>query len=256
VELFRRGPRGLAFTEEGEILYDYSKRAFDTLGAGLRHLSMAADRESLVVSAARSFAVRVLGARIARFVEANPWVDLRVDTHRYFADLETSGADISIRLGSGDWDGYRMQAVTDDAVWAVARADVAGRLTRKTDAVVEERPMVLTNTERDYWVAWQSAGLDTWGGGDERILRFNDSATMLEAVEAGAGFCITRASLVHDAVGAGTLVRVGSGEVRDGLRYYAVFAPRSGAKKAADVFMKWLEAEFGSVAGESPPRKT
>jgi DNA-binding transcriptional LysR family regulator len=246
VELFRRGPRGLAFTQEGEILYDYSKRAFDTLGAGLRHLSVVADRESLVVSAARSFAVRVLGTRIARFIEVNPWVDLRVDTHRSFADLESCGADISIRLGSGDWEGYRMQALTDDAVWAVARADVAGQLADGPALPAQARPLLLTNTERDYWAAWQAGGHDAGIGSDVRILRFNDSATMLEAVHAGAGFCVTRASLVREAVRAGALVRIGTGEMHDGLRYYAVCAPRSDAKKAADLFMRWLDLEFSA----------
>ena len=100
VSLFKRGPRGLAFTQEGEILYDYCQRAFDTLGTGLRHLSVVAERETLVVSVARSFAVRVLAPRIAGFVQAHPWVDLRIDIHRYFAHLDSSGADISIRLGS------------------------------------------------------------------------------------------------------------------------------------------------------------
>ena len=248
VALFRRGPRGLAFTQEGEILYDYSKRAFDTLGAGLRHLSVVTDRESLVISAARSFAVRVLGMRIARFIEANPWVDLRVDTHRYFADLESSGADISIRLGGGDWDGYRMQALTDDAVWAVARADVAGQLAGAAALPEQARPLLLTNTERDYWAAWLGGGHDIGIGigRDVRMLRFNDSATMLEAVQAGAGFCVTRASLAREAVRAGALVRIGTGEMHDGLRYYAVCAPRSGAKKAADLFMRWLGLEFGA----------
>lgn len=32
VTLFVRGSRGLKFTQEGELLYDYSRRAFETLG--------------------------------------------------------------------------------------------------------------------------------------------------------------------------------------------------------------------------------
>jgi len=56
VVLFKRGPRGLSFTQEGDLLYDYSRRAFDTLGTGVRHLSVSSGRKTLVVSVARSFA--------------------------------------------------------------------------------------------------------------------------------------------------------------------------------------------------------
>jgi DNA-binding transcriptional LysR family regulator len=236
VALFKRGPRGLSFTQEGEILYDYSKRAFDTLRTGLRHLSVVAERETLVLSVARSFAVRVLASRIGSFVRANPWVNLRIDIHRYFADLESSGADISIRLGNGEWEGERIQALTDDAVWAVANPAVAAR---------PEGAPVLRNTERDYWDSWLAGGNPATALKDADTLRFNDSATMLEAVNAGAGFCLTRASLVRDAVAAGSLVRLWDSELRDGLRYYALCAPRSSAKKTVDAFMRWLDAEFG-----------
>jgi DNA-binding transcriptional LysR family regulator len=240
VDLFKRGPRGLSFTQEGEILYDYSKRAFDTLRTGLRHLSVAAERETLVLSAARSFAARVLAGRVGSFVKANPWVDLRIDIHRYFADLESSGADISIRLGNGEWEGYRIQPLTDDAVWAVANPAIAARI---------EGALLLRNTERDYWDSWLDRGNPAIALKDTETLRFNDSATMLEAVNAGAGFCLTRASLVRDAVAAGSLVRLCENEMRDGLRYYALCAPRSSAKKAVDLFMRWLETEFGAAAG-------
>jgi LysR family glycine cleavage system transcriptional activator len=245
VELFRRGPRGLVFTQEGEILYDYSRRAFDTLGAGLRHLSLAAERETLVVSVARSFAIRVLGTRIARFVQANPWVDLRVDTHRYFADLDSSGADISIRIGTGEWQGYRMQALTDDAVWPVASPEVAARLMGGDSDGPDETPLLLRNMERDYWDAWLQAGYHAFEVDGAPTMRYNDSATMLEAVHAGAGYCLTRACLVRAAVAAGSLTRLGGQEMRDGLKYYAICAARSGTKKPVQLFMAWLEAEFG-----------
>lgn len=238
VELFKRGPRGLSFTQEGEILYDYSRRAFETLGMGLRHLSVTAERETLVLSVARSFAIRVLGSRIGEFLRANPWVDLRIDIHRYFADLASSGADISIRLGQGDWPGTRFQALTDDAIWAVANPAVAAQLGGS---------LLLRNTERDYRDAWLAAGHPSAALEGRGSLLFNDSATMLEAVHAGAGFCLTRACLVRDAVGAGTLVRMGDAEIDDGLRYYALYAPRSEGRQAVEALMRWFDAEFGQT---------
>ncbi|KAI3590370.1 Transcriptional regulator, LysR family (plasmid) [Cupriavidus sp. U2] len=244
VELFRRGPRGLAFTQEGELLYDYSKRAFETLGVGLRHLSVVTERQTLMVSVARSFAVRILGSRIASFLALNPWIDLHIDVHRYFVDLESSGADISIRLGRGDWEADRMQCLTGDAIWAVCNADVkaqfSGRVSEETNS------FMLRNVERDYWEAWLESGRPSLTADNALVLHFNDSATMLEAAQAGAGLCLTRASLAVDAVNRGTLVRLTDDELHDGLNYYAICTARAAKKRAVDLFMSWLHEAFAS----------
>lgn len=248
VELFKRGPRGLSFTQEGELLYDYSKRAFDTLSIGIRHLSVVAERETLVVSVARSFAMCVLSKRLATFVRANPWIDLRVDIHRYFADLDSCGADISIRLGGGDWDGYRMVAVTDDAVCAVCAPAISGELERIQAARRLPASLLLRNTERDYWDEWDEAGNRTIELEGTPTIRFNDSATMLEAVKAGAGLCLTRSILVRDAICEGSLTQLWGEELHDGLRYYAICAQRSSTRRPVDLFMRWLTSEFAPSA--------
>lgn len=246
VTLFRRMPRGLAFTQEGETLYAYSQQAFGTLNAGLQRLSLVAGRQTLVVSVARSFAMRVLASRLPRFVQAYPWVDLQIDTHRYFADLETSGADISIRLTDSYFEtGYHHRQLTDDVNWMVATPAVARRM--KTGKAQDQPllPVLLRNSERDDWGRWLAAG-NRFVQANEASMQFNDSATLLQAVEAGLGFCVTREALVRDAIEAGTLVRVWKQEMRDGLCYRAISVPRG--KPALEPFLQWLDQEFPPCA--------
>jgi LysR family transcriptional regulator, glycine cleavage system transcriptional activator len=247
VELFKRGPRGLSFTQEGELLYDYSRRAFDTLGSGIRHLSLDADRETLVVSVARSFAICVLAKKVTAFVQANPWIDLRIDIHRYFADLESSGADISIRLGSGDWQGYRMLALTDDRVGVVCSPAWARKLNKLDASAPLMGTTLLRNAERDYWDKWHEGTNRRVDLESATSIHFNDSATMIEAVKAGAGLCLTRLSLVSDSLSAGTLAQPWAQELHDGLRYHALCAQRSSARRAVNLFMEWLTYEFGAA---------
>jgi LysR family transcriptional regulator, glycine cleavage system transcriptional activator len=244
VELFKRGPRGLSFTQEGELLYDYSRRAFDTLSTGLRRLSVDADRDALVVSVARSFASCVLSRRIGSFAKANPWIDLRIDVHRYFADMDSSGADISIRLGAGDWDGHRMLALTDDRVGAVCSPKLVRQYERLGASRVIKEGFLLRNVERDYWDQWQDSGNQTIDLDDAPTIRFNDSASMLELATSGAGLCLTRLCLVTDALANGTLKQLWGEHIHDGLRYYAVCSNRTIARRAVDLFMNWLASEF------------
>ncbi len=246
VELFKRGPRGLSFTQEGELLYDYSRKAFDTLVTGLRHLSVDAERETLVVSVARSFADCVLCKKIGRFVQANPWIDLRFDVHRYFADMDSSGADISIRLGSGDWEGYRMLTLTDDRVCAVCSPELAVQYEELDSFSYIKEGLLLRNVERDYWEKWRASGNRTIDFDGTPTIRFNDSAPMLAVAKAGAGLCLTRLALVSDSLANGSLKQLWGQEINDGLKYYAVCANRSSATRAVDLFMKWLASEFGT----------
>lgn len=244
VVLFKRGPRGLSFTQEGDLLYDYSRRAFDTLGTGVRHLSVSAGRETLVVSVARSFADCVLCRRIGSFVRANPWIDLRIDVHRYFVDLESAGVDISIRLGSGAWDGYRALAISDDRIGAVCHPRLARRYGKLRPADAVREGLLLRNVERDYWEKWREGGNRTLDLDGSPTIRFNDSAPMLEAAKGGAGLCLTRLTLASDSLADGALEQLWGEELRDGQRYYAVCANRTNARRAVELFMKWLESEF------------
>jgi len=52
VTLFERNSRGLKFTQEGELLYDFTRRSFELLNEGLGRLVLNVERQTLVVSAA------------------------------------------------------------------------------------------------------------------------------------------------------------------------------------------------------------
>jgi LysR family glycine cleavage system transcriptional activator len=249
VELFKRGPRGLLFTQEGELLYDYSRRAFDTLGTGLRRLSVDVDRDALVVSVARSFASCVLCKRVSSFAKANPWIDLQIDVHRYYADMDSSGADISIRLGAGDWEGYRMLALTDDRIGAVCSPHLARQYEKLGPSNGLKEGILLRNVERDYWEKWRDSGNRTIDLNGAPTIRFNESAPMLEVAKSGAGLCLTRLTLVSDALADGSLKQLWRQELRDGLKYFAVCSNRTTARRAVDLFMQWLASEFVTSTG-------
>jgi len=244
VRLFERGPRGLRFTEEGELLYDFTSRAFLLMDQGVSKLAATAGRHTLVVSVARSFAQRVLASRLGGFVSANPEIDLRIDVHRYYADLESSGADISIRLGKGDWHDYHSARLTDDVLIPVCAPGVASRLAEQGRS--PETTILLRNRERDYVGSWAAQQPEIPFHIDKLpSIDFNDSATVISTLESGTGITVTRSSLVADALEEGTLVRPFAGEVKDGLNYYAVQSARSTKNAVVKRFMQWLDATFG-----------
>ncbi|AMV48385.1 hypothetical protein ATN79_47905 [Paraburkholderia caribensis] len=109
---------------------------------------VSAGRETLVVSVARSFADCVLCRRIGGFAKSSPRINLRIDVHRYFVDLDSSGVDISIQLGSGPWDGYRTLAISDDRIGAVCSPQPARHYAKLKPFDAIKEGLLLRNVER------------------------------------------------------------------------------------------------------------
>lgn len=246
VLLFERTSKGLCFTQEGELLYDHTKRSFSLLNEGLGRLVLNVERQTLVVSAARSFAERVLAARVGEFVELHPWIDVRIDIHRYFADMESSGADISIRLGDGNWDEHLHVRLTDDYLIPVCAPDRANFLAGRNPGNLLGC-FFYVNQERDYLERWNKDNPDEKISGFNGMLKFNDSSTLLAAVESGSGVAITRYSLVKDAIERGRLVRLWLGSAHDGLNYYALRSQRTAHRRSTTLFLDWLGTVFDAA---------
>ena len=247
VQLFQRGPRGLSLSAEGEVLYDYTHRAFDLLQQGVGRLTNNAQRESLVISVARSFAVRVLAPRLYSFIAAYPWVDLKIDVHRYFTDPNASKIDISIRSGDGSWPGYHAIRLTHDTLFPVcAPFLLETRAGTASPSFLSALPR-LEYAEKDDWGIWfRAAGLQPTQPAGQ--IGFNDSGTMLAAAEAGVGVALVRGSLAADALARGSLIKPFSIDAQDGISYYAVSAPRTMHRRAISLFLRWLQSEFADFS--------
>ncbi|KAB2898527.1 MAG: LysR family transcriptional regulator, partial [Burkholderiaceae bacterium] len=79
--LFRRLPRGLALTDEGQALQPVLADAFARIAAALERFSDTRPREVLTVGAVGTFAVGWLLPRLRDFQAACPFVDLRLLTN-------------------------------------------------------------------------------------------------------------------------------------------------------------------------------
>ena len=105
VSLFRRLPRGLMVTEEGEALLPVVRESFDRMGDALDRFEDGHVREVLTVGAVGTFAVGWLLPRLSAFRKHAPFVDLRLSTNNNRVDIAAEGLDYAIRFGSGAWHG-------------------------------------------------------------------------------------------------------------------------------------------------------
>lgn len=238
--LFKRGPRGLTLTEEGDLLADYVRRSLQELETGLARIGQPRQRTTLVVASARSFALRVLAPRLPDFARRYPWIDLRLDTHRYFADLGKSSADVAIRAGDGHWSEYSVERLTKDILFPVCAPALwsTGNSSEPEEDFLR-RQLLYHYAERPYWPTWlQAVGFDSAIGAIGPS--FGESSLMLAAAESGQGLAIGRASLVADALARGALVKPFAEGIDDGISYYLVKPKASVESTTIKAFSEWL----------------
>jgi LysR family glycine cleavage system transcriptional activator len=249
--LFRRLPRALLLTDEGQRLHQAVADALDRLEAATREARGGPGPARLVVTVLPSFAARWLVPRLGRFYAAHPEIELHLLATAALVDLERENVDVGIRYGRGHYRGSVVHHLLDEELYPVCspRLRDGRRPLRRPDDL---RAHTLLHAESDAdWRAWLDAV-----GAREVPLRgpvFTDSSLLVQAAVAGQGVALGRSVLVHDELVAGRLVRLFPRLQRrwPAARAYYVASPTSRARRPeVHAFLDWLQAEAGAYRRE------
>jgi DNA-binding transcriptional LysR family regulator len=245
--LFRRGPRGLALTEAGDLLADYVSRGLGELATGLYRIGQPRQRTTLAVTASRTFALRVLAPRVGSFARRYPWVDLRIDSHRYTTSLDRSDVDVAIRLGDGTWSDGTMVPLSTERLFPVCAHSLMAQSQPREPSAFLRGQVLLHYAERPHWPNWlRAAGLDPSIGALGP--RFGETALALAAAEAGQGIAIARGIHVRQAIADGSLVRPVDLSIEDGLGYFLVTTEHALRRSTVQAFVDWCRSELVTPA--------
>ena len=97
VRLFERQARGVALTQQGKALYPGLQVGFGLLRDAVASMRATTDNQILVVSTPPGFTSKWLAARLYRFAEKNPDIELRIASSVAYANFKTDGVDVAIR---------------------------------------------------------------------------------------------------------------------------------------------------------------
>ncbi|MBI6567416.1 LysR family transcriptional regulator [Pseudomonas synxantha] len=190
VTLFKRLPRGLMLTSEGETLLPVLRDAFDRIALTLGQFEGGHYREVLTVGAVGTFAVGWLLPRLADFHSRFPFIDLRLSTHNNRVDVAAEGLDYAIRFGAGAWHGTDACPLLEAPLTVLCVPQIAEQLHSPADVL---KHTLLRSYRVDEWSLWfQAAGLPF----DTRVPRsivFDSSLAMMEAALQGSGVALAPA---------------------------------------------------------------
>ncbi|GAA0773277.1 LysR family transcriptional regulator [Roseibium denhamense] len=182
VRLFKRMPRGVALTDEGDRLLPVLTDAFRRMSAVLSEFQEGNYREVLTVGVVSSFAVGWLLPRLEMFRSQFPTIDIRLKTNNNRADFLGDGLDSYIRFGDGSWHGAAAEPVLTPKFAPICSQKLSGKLGRPEDL---GRVPLLRSYRRYEWNAWfQAAGCPA-----PRVTGhvFDSSNSLVEAAALGVG---------------------------------------------------------------------
>jgi LysR family transcriptional regulator of beta-lactamase len=242
VPLFRRLPRGLALTEEGEALLPVLTDAFRRIAGTLDRFEGGRLREVLTLGAVGTFVTGWLLPRLPEFRAAHPFVDLRLLTNNNRVDLAGEGLDYAIRFGDGAWHGTEAMPLFTAPLSPLCAPGLARRLRQPADLM---REALLRSYRTDEWACW-FASVDM-PAPNIRGFVFDSSLTMAEAAVQGLGVGLLPARMFEHDLRQGRLARPFATEVTLG-GYWLTRLKSRRETQAMAAFREWLLAQSRAAA--------
>ncbi|WP_285421382.1 LysR family transcriptional regulator [Pseudomonas sp. efr-133-TYG-23] len=243
VTLFKRLPRGLMLTREGETLLPVLRESFDRIAQTLGQFEGGHYREVLTVGAVGTFAVGWLLPRLADFQARYPLIDLRLSTHNNRVDVAAEGLDYAVRFGAGAWHGTDACHLLEAPLTVLCIPAIAEQLHTPYDLL---KHTLLRSYRADEWSLWfHAAGLpvDTLV---PRSIVFDSSLAMMDAALQGIGVALAPAlmftrQLENDLIRQPFDVGINTGS------YWLTRLQSRAETSAMLAFKEWLQVQSGDV---------
>ena len=246
VQLFRRLPRGLALTDEGQALIPAIAESFSRLRATLERFEKGHFRGVVSIGVVGTFATGWLLPRLGAFREAQPFVDLRIQTNNNRVDLAGEGLDFAIRYGNGSWRNTDAVHLFPAPLSPVCGPQIAERISKPADLAEEA---LLRSYQADEWPRWFAAA-----GVPSPTIKgtmFDSSVTMAEAAAQGAGVALLPVAMFERELSLGRLVQPFDTKVSIGS-YWLTALKSKAETDAMRAFRSWIvaAASSSSACGE------
>lgn len=239
--LFHRQARGVTLSEIGAGFLPDTSRALDLL-ADAYSKAQGQTQETLSISVLPTFAVNILGLRLADFQQAHPEISVRMEISEQIVDLENGGFDMAIRAGKGGWQGLRQHLLLKHCFTPLLSPNLLDNSPAlKTPSDILKLP-ILDPTD-PWWDVWLSeAGVTGQAKPITPIGKFGSQVVEGQAAIAGKGVAILTPAFFANALSSGELVQpfdlVGS----DDNAYWLVYPDHRRNARKIQVFRRWIEA--------------
>lgn len=243
IPLMERHGRGLRLTDAGRDYYRSVRSAFAVLRDATGQLRDRTSPMAVELSVIPLFGTGWLIPHLPDFLRAHPGIHVSVTyaSHRnYFSDA----ADMSVRFGTGNWNGYASIKIASGAVTPICSAAFArqhGPFGSPADLLIQP---LIHDQDRTGWAQWfQSRGVRPPVPRASDTM-FEDGLLARSAAAAGIGIALLRRSMIQRELALGELVQPFGHELDDGRDYYLCYRLDVELSEQELKLRDWLKVKF------------
>lgn len=236
--LFRRDPRGVALTRNGQNLLMACRSYYQEIESEVLALKGIAN-QSLTVGMSSYFAARWLSPRLMSFMQMHQSIQLRIQPMIQLFDLEFQGVDIAIRWGNGNWDDVEITPFLPLPAFPTGNAEIFQRIQAVgMEQTIQHLTLLNDHDESNAWTDWLDiAGLPRQIRRDTLIIP--DPNVRVQAVIDGQGIALMD-SLIQRELDEKLLFRLSDQELSEYGYFIARPRPNVSAK-SIEAFVEWLK---------------
>src|SRR5579864_8195898 len=250
VPLFRRLPRSLLLTDEGQALLPELRDAFERMARALERVGNAAGQGSLTVSSFTTFTLAWLVPRLPRFEATHPEIEVRLMSSQRLVDFAREDIDVAVRNGDGNWPGLVTVRLFDEDLTPLCGRAYRDRLRRHED--VGNVPLLDTMRDSE-WAIWlKAAGLGRIAR--SRGAEFDSTKIAVQAAIDGLGVAIGSPDLFAEDIAAGRLFQPFDLIVKTNRAYWLVYPEDWAERRKIKAFHDWIVAEVQAPTAPLPKR--
>jgi LysR family glycine cleavage system transcriptional activator len=243
IPLFHRVTRAVKLTPAGLSFFKDVHRAFARLETGTRMLHDRFGRQVLRLHLPPFFASEVLVPKLHSFQARYPDIDLHLESAFGHSEIHPEEADISIALGTGNWNGLVSRELLRLELIAVCSPKLAEQIDPKCPEQINQLTLISFASKMDAWQQW-AKGLNLKQFKPESTLVVDSMFSALQAAEQGLGVVtavlpITKARLEHS-----QLVSPFDRKVSIPERYHVVYRKADEVRPNVQKFRDWVVGEF------------
>ena len=252
-KLFVRDKQRLTLTGAGEEYAEEIRGLLNRIEvATTRFLSHGRKGGVLTVACLPTFGSRWLVPRLARFIAANPTIDINLISKIRPFNFEEEQAQIAIHFGQPHWAGAKLHYLMDEHVIPVCAPNLLGGAVRADLGDLSRMPLIQHTTRPFLWRDWLiDAGAD--GANGLAGPKFEYYSLVVQAAIAGIGVAILPDFLVREEIQSGLLIAPHPHAMRCVEAYYVAHPTRLEGNINVAAFVQWLIAEAQAVRAQSHP---
>lgn len=245
--LFERSARSIRLTPAGENLMRHAGAAFDNLRRGIEEVS-GRGPHLLRVHCAPSFAAQWLAPRLARFIAAEPKLEVRLAASTEYARFSNDDFDLDIVYGQPRIEGVEITPLGEETITPLCTPEIAKKICKPKDLFGQV--LIRSEVKQVQWHQWFAAnGLEAPA---IHGMRFDRSFLAIAMAASGLGVTLESTRLSEREIAAGKLVAPLAGRSAD-VRYvghHLVFPRASRQRRAVLAFADWIASELSLAIGK------